>query len=87
VLLGGPGVAGLWVAGRKWVVQLAPKGDVGTLFGFYGMSNKLSLLNMVLFTLLADWTGGYTASVGVLVASLVAGIAVLLTVPGARGGS
>lgn len=87
VLLGGPGVAGIWVAGRKWVVQLAPKGDVGTLFGFYGMSNKLSLLNMVLFTLLADLTGGYTASVGVLIVSLVAGISVLLTIPAAREGS
>jgi MFS-type transporter involved in bile tolerance (Atg22 family) len=87
VLLGGPGVAGIWVAGRKWVVQLAPKGDVGTLFGFYGLSNKLSILNLILFTTLADVTGGYTASVVVLLASLVAGISVLLTVPAEREGS
>lgn len=84
VLLGGPGVAGLWVAGRKWVVQLAPSNDVGTLFGFYGLSNKISLVNITLFTLLADWTGGYTASVCVLVVSLLAGIGVLLTVPSSR---
>ena len=64
--VGGPGVAGLWVAGRKWVVELAPPGDVGTLFGFYGFSNKLSLLNLTLFSFLADWTGGYTSSVVVL---------------------
>ncbi|MFH1999589.1 MAG: MFS transporter [Planctomycetota bacterium] len=86
VLLGGPGVAGLWVAGRKWVVQLAPENDVGTLFGFYGLSNKISLINITLFTLLADWTGGYTASVCVLVVSLLIGIWVLLTVPAVRPG-
>jgi MFS-type transporter involved in bile tolerance (Atg22 family) len=87
VLMGGPGVAGIWVAGRKWVVQLAPEGDVGTLFGFYGLSNKLSLMNLVLFTLLADLTGGYTASVGVLILSLSCGIAILLTVPSQRPGA
>ena len=86
VLLGGPGVAGLWVAGRKWVVQLAPEGEVGTLFGFYGLSNKLSLVNLALFTWLADRTGGYTASVAVLMGSLALGAAVLLAVPGAAGG-
>jgi len=81
VCLGGPGVAGLWVAGRKWVVQLAPAGDVGTLFGFYGLSNKLSLVNLALFAILADLTGGYTLSVTVLVASLLIGTGVLLSVP------
>lgn len=81
VVLGGPGVAGLWVAGRKWVVQLAPPGKVGTLFGFYGLSNKLSLLNLTLFSLLADATGSYTCSVGVLVNSLILGIMILLSVP------
>jgi MFS-type transporter involved in bile tolerance (Atg22 family) len=63
------------------VVQLAPPGDVGTLFGFYGLSNKLSVLNLALFTLLADWTGSYTPSVLVLVGSLVLGIVVLFRVP------
>ncbi|MHC4945359.1 MAG: MFS transporter [Planctomycetota bacterium] len=87
VLMGGPGVAGIWVAGRKWVVQLAPEGDVGTLFGFYGLSNKLSLMNLILFTLLADLTGGYTASVGVLILSLICGIVILLTVPNQRPGA
>ena len=85
VLLGGPGVAGLWVAGRKWVVQLAPEGEVGTLFGFYGLSNKLSLVNLALFTWLADRTGGYTASVLVLMGSLVLGTGVLLSVPRVAG--
>ncbi len=74
VILGGPGVAGLWVAGRKWVVQLAPEGETGSLFGVYGLTNKLSLLNFVLFSLLADWTGGYAWSVLVLLVSLGVGI-------------
>jgi len=83
VLLGGPGVAGIWVAGRKWVILLAPTNDVGTLFGFYGLSNKLSLLNLTLFALLADWTGNYTWSVLVLIVSLTIGIGTLLSVPSA----
>ena len=81
VLLGGPGVAGLWVAGRKWVVQLAPSGKVGSLFGFYGLSNKLSLVNLTLFSQLADLTGSYTPSMGVLVISLILGILILPSVP------
>ena len=78
VLLGGPGVAGIWVAGRKWVVQLSPEGETGSLFGLYGMTNKLSLLNVFLFAQLADWTGSYAASVVVLLVSFGTGIVFLL---------
>ncbi len=77
VLLGGPGVAGLWVAGRKWVVQLAPEGKTGSLFGVYGLTNKLSLVNFILFSLLADLTGGYSWSVLVLLVSLGVGVCFL----------
>jgi len=89
VLLGGPGVAGLWVAGRKWVVQLSPEGDTGPLFGLYGMTNKVSLVNAVLFAFLADWTGSYLWSVLVLLLSLAAGIVLLYRAverPGRRPG-
>lgn len=77
ILLGGPGVAGLWVAGRKWVVQLAPPGEMGSLFGLYGMTNKLSLVNAVIFALLADLTGEYVWSVLVILLSLVVGAGIL----------
>jgi len=82
VLLGGPGVAGLWVAGRKRVVQLAPEGETGSLFGVYGLTNKLSLVNFIFFSLLADLTGGYTWSVIVLLASLALGVAFLWSARG-----
>jgi MFS transporter, UMF1 family len=77
-VLGGPGVAGLWVAGRKWVVELSPGGKTGSLFGLYGLTNKLSLLNVILFAALADWTGSYSLSVLVLILSLLGGIFFLL---------
>lgn len=74
VLLGGPGAAGLWVAGRKRVVQLSPKSGTGSLFGIYGMTNKLSLVTFFLFVWLADATDGYAWSVLVVMAALAFGI-------------
>lgn len=79
VLLGGPGVAGIWVAGRKWVVDLSPRGETGAFFGLYGLTNKLSILNAPLFALLADLTGGYRCSVIVLLLSLTVGVGFLVS--------
>ena len=87
VLLGGPGVAGLWVAGRKWVVELSPEGRTGAFFGVYGMTNKLSVINVTLFAWLADWTGGYSASVLALLLSILAGIAFLARAGRGRRGA
>ncbi len=85
ILLGGPGVAGLWVAGRKWVVELSPGTGTGAFFGVYGLTNKLSILNLVLFALLADWTGGYTWSILIVLASLAVGMVFLLSAPSKSG--
>jgi len=79
VLLGGPGVAGIWVAGRKWVVDLSPGGETGAFFGLYGLTNKLSILNAPLFALLADVTDDYLCSALLLLVSLLVGVGFLIS--------
>ncbi len=54
ILLGGFGLAGIWVAGRKLLVQLVPAGQVGKYFGLYNVGHKLSVFGAVAFGLLAD---------------------------------
>ena len=54
VLVGGFGLAGIWVAGRKLLVQIVPDGQVGKYFGLYNVGHKLSMFGAVAFGLLAD---------------------------------
>jgi len=54
VLLGGFGLANIWVAGRKLLLELAPPGQVGKYFGLYNVGHKLSMIGPVAFGLLAD---------------------------------
>ncbi len=69
VLLGGYGLANIWVAGRKLLVQLVPPGQVGKYFGLYNVGHKLSVIGALAFGLLADVevpgtrTGGYRLGV------------------------
>ncbi len=54
VILGGYGLASIWVAGRKLLVELVPQGQLGKYFGLYNVGHKLSVIGAVLFGLLAD---------------------------------
>ncbi len=54
VILGGFGLANIWVAGRKLLLELAPPGQVGKYFGLYNVGHKLSMIGAVTFGLLAD---------------------------------
>lgn len=54
VLLGGYGLANIWVAGRRLLVDLVPPGQVGKYFGLYNVGHKLSMIGAVVFGLLAD---------------------------------
>ncbi len=49
VTMGAFGLAGIWTAGRKLVLLLAPPERVGEYFGLYGITVKLSVVGAVVF--------------------------------------
>ncbi|MCA8939587.1 MAG: MFS transporter [Planctomycetes bacterium] len=49
VLLGAFGLAGVWTAGRKVLLELAPKHQVGEYFGLYGITVKISVFGTTVF--------------------------------------
>jgi len=57
VVLGAFGLAGIWTAGRKLVVLLAPPERVGEYFGLYGITVKLSVLGSTVYGVVADAFG------------------------------
>ncbi len=77
LVFGSGGLAGMWTAGRKWLLELAPEGKVGEFFGLYGVTVKLSVFGCTLFALLADLAGYRTALLAQVV-PLVAGICLLV---------
>lgn len=61
VPLGALGLAGIWTAGRKLVLVLAPADRAGAYFGLYGITVKLSVVGSTVYGLLADAAGPRTA--------------------------
>ena len=57
VVLGAFGLAGVWTAGRKMVVLLAPPESIGQYFGLYGITVKLSVVGSVVYGFVADSCG------------------------------
>ncbi|MEO6594649.1 MAG: MFS transporter [Planctomycetota bacterium] len=57
VTLGSFGLAGIWTAGRKVVLVLAPRDRTGEFFGLYGITTKLSVLGGAIYGLVADHHG------------------------------
>lgn len=57
VLGGAFGLAGIWTAGRKVLLALAPPDRVGEYFGLYGITVKLSVLGAVVFAEVDDRIG------------------------------
>jgi UMF1 family MFS transporter len=78
--LGAIGLAGIWTAGRKMLLDLAPPDKIGEYFGLYGVTNKLSTLSALAFALAHDLSGGYRASLIVLAVFLVPGIILIFLV-------
>ena len=80
LLLGGYGLATVWVAGRKMLLSLVPAGQVGKYFGLYNVGHKLSMIGIVLFGVLADVhvggapDGGYRAALLVQLFSMSVGL-------------
>ncbi|MHC5037849.1 MAG: MFS transporter [Planctomycetota bacterium] len=52
--VGALGLAGLWVAGRKLLIELAPADRIGEYFGLYGITIKISVIGTTLFAVLVD---------------------------------
>jgi UMF1 family MFS transporter len=57
VTFGAFGLAGIWTAGRKLVLLLAPDGRTGEYFGLYGITMKLSMFGAVIYSVVADGYG------------------------------
>jgi UMF1 family MFS transporter len=55
--LGAFALTGIWTAGRKVVVMLAPPARVGAYFGLYGITVKLSVLGGAVYGVVADTWG------------------------------
>ena len=49
VALGAVGLTGIWTAGRKVIIVLAPPDQVGQYFGLYGITVKLSVFGAVVY--------------------------------------
>ncbi|HUT34786.1 MAG TPA: MFS transporter [Planctomycetota bacterium] len=77
LLFGSGGLAGIWTAGRKWLLDIAPPDRVGEFFGLYGVTIKLSVLGCSVFALLADWTHSYRVALLGQLVFLVPGICFL----------
>ncbi len=79
VLLGAIGLAGIWTAGRKIVLRLAPPDRVGEFFGLYGITMKLSVVGSAVYGLVADRAGARPAML-VQAVPLVLGLLLLARV-------
>lgn len=73
------GMAGIWTAGRKLLLQLAPPDRVGEYFGLYGITVKVSVLGSTLYGVLADRFGSVPALLAQL-APLLLGLGCLAMV-------
>ncbi|HXV27835.1 MAG TPA: MFS transporter [bacterium] len=54
-------IAGIWTAGRKALIDFAPKEEIGEYFGLYGLTTKVSVIGSLLFSIAADLAGFRTA--------------------------
>ena len=50
-------IAGIWTAGRKRLIELAPREELGGYFGLYGLVTKISVAGSLLFSIAADIAG------------------------------
>ncbi len=64
--LGAFGLAGIWTAGRKYLLEIVPQEKAATYFGIYGITMKLSVVGTTIFALLFDLFGSFWAIVSQL---------------------
>ena len=61
VALGAFALTGIWSAGRKIIVMLAPADQIGQYFGLYGITVKLSVFGAVAYGVISDHYGSKPA--------------------------
>jgi UMF1 family MFS transporter len=61
VAFGAAGLAGIWTAGRKVLLSLAPPEQVGQYFGLYGITTKVSVIGSTTFAVISDHFGTHWA--------------------------
>jgi UMF1 family MFS transporter len=85
VVFAAVGLAGIWTAGRKLVLVLAPPERIGEFFGLYGITVKVSVIGSTVYGVVADHHGPQAALLAQMV-QLVLGLGFLLLVrlPAAR---
>lgn len=72
VAFGSFGLSAAWTAGRKVVLQLAPRDRIGQYFGLYGITLKLSVVGGLVYGLVADAYGSKAAMLVQAVPLLIA---------------
>ena len=55
------GLTGIWSAGRKIIVVLAPPDQIGQYFGLYGITIRLSVFGAVVYSSVSDAYGSKPA--------------------------
>lgn len=66
---GALGLAGVWTAARKRVVELSPSAEIGEYFGLYNLTTKISVVGSLVFSFLADRWGFQAALLSQLIPS------------------
>ncbi len=84
VIFGAIGVGGVLGSARKWLCRLTPASEHGAWFGVYGLTAKLSLTGLLVFTILADRRGDYRDSIGFLVIELLVACGLFGAAPAVR---
>ncbi len=69
-------ISGIWTAGRKRVVEIAPEEELGAYFGIYNLTTKLSVFSNLAFSLIAG-QAGFPAALLALTLPAIAGIVLL----------
>lgn len=77
VVGGGFGAAGIWLAGRRMLVDLAPPERIGEFMGILGITRKASVFGTILLATLAD-ARDWRYAILALVAPLLAGAACIV---------
>jgi len=77
-LIGGAfAVSGIWTAGRKVIIELVRKEELGVYFGLYGLTTKVSVIAGLVFSIVADLLG-FRSALWVLVAPALGGWLLLI---------
>ncbi len=74
--LGAFAISGIWTASRKVLIELAPADEIGSYFGLYGLTTKISIIGNLVFSVLADLSG-FRVAVAILCFPASAGFLLL----------